>query len=190
MTTNQVWTEIEILNLISLTKTKEWIKENWNYDVDNKDNSLPFINYVLEDKSLYPKAKDSINPKTNKEWVDLDNDFLIGNSGGLLMNIDFIFVDTYLFTKAADFYTKHGEYCLAESTSIEYKKFWGRETHRRKAGITAKCKLPLSNILEYFNPKTTAARKSQLVKLLVRTLDILSNASLYGKAVFNSRCSV
>lgn len=152
------------MNLISLTKTKEWIKENWNYDVDNKDNSLPFINYVLEDKSLYPKAKDSINPKTNKEWIDLDNDFLIGNSGGLLMNIDFIFVDTYLFTKAADFYTKHGEYCLAESTSIEYKKFWGRETHRRKAGMTAKCKLPLSNILEYFNPKTTTARKSQLVE--------------------------
>lgn len=151
------------MNLISLTKNNDWLKENWNYDTSDKDSSLPFINYILEDKSNYPKAKDTINPKTNKEWIDLDNDFLIGNSGGLLMNIDFIFVDTHLFTGVADFYTKHGDYCLADKNSIEYKKFWGRETYRRKAGMTANCKLPFNNIFEYFNPKTTPARKKELV---------------------------
>lgn len=168
------------MNLISLTKSNEWIKENWNYDTNDKDNSIPFINYILEDKSKYPRVKNTINPKTNHEWVDLDDDFLIGNSGGFLMDISFIFVDTHLFTGVADFYTKHGEYTLADKNSIEYKKFWGRETHRRKAGMTAKCKLPFKHILEYFNPKTTPARKNELVEKIHITGDHYSYLN-YGR---------
>lgn len=163
-----------------MTRNNEWIKENWNYDITDKNNSLPFINYILEDKSKYTKIKDTINPKTNREWIDLDDDFLVGNSGGILMNINFIFINTHLFTGVADFYTKHGEYSLADKNSIEYKKFWGRETHRRKSGMTAKCKLPFNNILEYFNPKTTPARKEELVERIHITGDHYSYLN-YGR---------
>ena len=163
-----------------MTKSNEWIKENWNYDTSDKDNSIPFVNYILEDKSNYPRVKDTINPKTNKEYIDLDNDFLVGNSGGFLMDINFIFVNTYLFTGVADFYTKHGEYTLADKNSIEYKKFWGRETHRRKAGMTAKCRLPRKNIVEYFNPKTTPARQEELIEKIHITGDHYSYLN-YGR---------
>ena len=180
MITNQVWTEIAILNAITLTKDNDWIKENWGYVVGDKDKSLPFIDYILEDKSKYTKASDTINPTTNKPYVDLDNDFLIGHSGGFLMNIDYIFIDTHLFTEVADYYTKHGDYFLGDSNTIEYKKFWGRETHRRKAGMTAKCKLPFKHILEYFNPNTTIARKKQLIEDIHITGDHYSYLN-YGR---------
>ena len=169
-----------MLNAITLTKTRDWIKDNWGYEVGDKDKALPYIDYMLEDKSKYTKACDAIDPSTNKPYVDLDDDFLIGNSGCFLMKIDFIFVDTHLFTEVADYYTKHGDYCLADSQSIEYKKFWGRETHRRKAGMTAKCRLPIKDIEEYFNPNTTVKHKKELVLDLHITGDHYSYLN-YGR---------
>ena len=80
-----------ILNQLSLTKSKEWLKGNFDYEADNKDKSLPFVNYVLEDKSHYPLASSSYNENINANYIDKDNDFLIGNSGGFLLNLNFVF---------------------------------------------------------------------------------------------------
>lgn len=52
-----------------------------------------------------------------KPWIDRDNDFLIGESGGVLMKIDFVFVGTEIFSRVADFYEKHGCYCLEPDDS-------------------------------------------------------------------------
>ena len=63
-------------------------ENKWGY----KRGDIPFIDYLCEDKSKYPKASEGISYITNKPLYDPDNDFLIGNSGGILMNIDFIVI--------------------------------------------------------------------------------------------------
>lgn len=161
-----VWTEIAKLNLLALTKDEEWLKENFNYEINNPDKSIPFINYILQfqkEKDNYKKASDEFNERINRNYIDDDNDFLIGNSNGFLLKWDFVFVDTHLFCQVAEYYSKYNSYCLSPKDSIEYKEFYGRELHRRKFGYTAKCKLYIKDIYEYFNPKTTEQRKKELV---------------------------
>lgn len=158
-------------NFRILGKSKDWINtpsNKWSYGIkakieeEDKYSFLPFIDYVLEDKSEYPLAKDCINPKTGKNWVDPDCDFLIGKSGGLLMKMDFIFVNTDVFTKVAKYHDKHGKYCPYEEGTIKYEQFWRKETERRRKGVQAKCKVYYKDIEEYFNPKTTEKRKDEL----------------------------
>ena len=43
------------------------------------------------------------------------------------MKIDFIFVGTEIFSRVADFYEKHGCYCLEPDDSPNAVKFWQRE---------------------------------------------------------------
>jgi hypothetical protein len=125
---------------------------------------LPFIEYVLSDKSEFSFASATIDSRTNKPFVDPDDDFLIGKSGGFLMNIDFQFIDTAIFSKVANEYEKNRKnselvswieglelsgkenknklyYCPYLSGTSEYNEFWKRETYRRRNGMTAKCKL-------------------------------------------------
>ena len=169
-----------ILNQLSLTKSKEWLKGNFDYEVDNKDKSLPFVNYVLEDKSHYPLASSSYNENINSNYIDKDNDFLIGNSGGFLLNLNFVFVNTDIFREAAIYYSSHKTYCIHPKDSMEYKKFWGLESRRRKVGMTANCKLYIKDIVEYYNPKTSEERKEELLHPLTITGDHYSYLN-YGR---------
>lgn len=166
-------TEEILKNFLILGKSKSWINSDiniWGYDKlpeadttgDIKKYSLPFIDYILEDKSIYPKASDSIDPKTGSNYIDPDNDFLIGKSGGILMNIDFIFVNTDTFRQTAIYYDEHKRYCPYDIDDDRYIKFWDRETQRRRKGIQARCKVYFKDIEEYFNPKTNEVRKKQL----------------------------
>lgn len=137
-----------------------------------KMDSLPFIDYIKSDKSKYPFASTQINPDTRKEYIDSYNDFLIGESGGFLMNISFKFINTHIFTEVARTFEKNYKdpdikkwvesldvkstsnrnkyyYCPFLEGSPQYNKFWERETYRRKAGMTAKCKLlPTGEIVD------------------------------------------
>jgi len=132
--------------------------------VDSSHKTLPFIEYVHSDKSMYPKASETLNTRLGVNYIDKDNDFLIGNSGGFLMNWNFKFIDTYIFSEAARAYEENRHnpdivnwvnsitisksenrnkyyYCPHRFGTEEYNKFWRRETYRRRNGMTAKCKL-------------------------------------------------
>lgn len=158
-------------NFRVLGKSRDWINDKdfnkWGYDVKSKDlgnkTTLPFIDYILEDKSEYPKACDSINPRQGTKYVDPDNDFLVGSSGGLLMNMNFIFVNTDIFSQVADYFKSKGRYCPYEENTIKYNKFWNRETLRRRMGVKARCKLYYKDVDEYYNPRTTSKRKQELL---------------------------
>jgi len=150
---------------------KSWINtpsNHWGYGIASSTNALqtdytnPFVDYVLEDKSIYPYASDCTNTKLNINYVDPDNDFRIGKSGGLLMNIDFIFVNTNVFTKVADYYNIHEKYCPYEEGTAGYNAFWQTETMRRRKGVQARCKVYHADVIEYFDPETTEVRKNQL----------------------------
>ena len=126
--------------------------------------TLPFIEYINSDLSIYPKACETIDPRTKKFYTDVDEDFLIGNSGGFLMNWDFRFINTEVFSEVGNTYTKNFNnpeivswveglsvprsenrgkyyYCPHIKGTYEYDEFWQRETYRRRNGMTAKCKL-------------------------------------------------
>lgn len=117
---------------------------------------LPFIDYIISDKSKYKTA-------TEAGFDDKDNDFLVDDNNHLLMNIDFVFINTKEFTAAADHYRKYNTYTFAKPGSEQYNLFYKTETQRRKHGMTAKCKLYFKDIPEYFNAKTTETRKQQLL---------------------------
>ena len=126
--------------------------------------TLPFIDYINEDKSIYPLANTVFNENIHKNYIDIDNDFLIGQSGGFLMNINFKFIDTHLFNEVAREHEKNikdpdivkwveslnvspvtsnkGQfyYCPYLVGTPNYIKFWDREKFRRRAGVIAKCK--------------------------------------------------
>lgn len=171
---------MSLLNIIALTKNNKWLSENFDYDSTDKDKSLPFINYILEDKSIYPKASSGFNVNTNRNFIDLDDDFLIGNSGGFLLNIDFIFVNTDEFSEVANHFIKYGQYTLHPKDSVEYKKFYSRETKRRTKGLTKNCKVYFKDVVEYYNPKTTEERKAELRHPLRITGDYYSYLN-YGR---------
>lgn len=147
-----------------LTKQKHYRKNNrYGYETGRS----PFIDYILEDKESYKPLSSSICRFTGKPWIDRDNDFLIGESGGVLMKIDFIFVGTEIFSRVADFYEKHGCYCLEPDDSPNAVKFWQREMDRRVKGVQAYCKLYIKDIPAYLAAKSDAERKALLHKVRI-----------------------
>lgn len=147
-----------------LTKQKYYRKDNrYGYETGRS----PFIDYILEDKESYKPLSSSICRFTGKSWIDRDNDFLIGESGGVLMKIDFIFVGTEIFSRVADFYEKHGCYCLEPDDSPNAIKFWQREMDRRVKGVQAYCKLYIKDIPTYLAAKSDAERKALLHKVRI-----------------------
>lgn len=157
-------TEQMIEHLTLLTKQKHYRKDN-RYDYET--GRSPFIDYILEDKESYKPLSSSICRFTGKPWIDRDNDFLIGESGGILMKIDFIFVGTEIFSRVADFYEKHGCYCLEPDDSPNAIKFWQREMDRRVKGVQAYCKLYIKDIPAYLAAKSDAERKALLHKVRI-----------------------
>ena len=153
-----------IEHLTLLTKQKHYRKDN-RYDYET--GRSPFIDYILEDKESYKPLSSSICRFTGKPWIDRDNDFLIGESGGILMKIDFIFVGTEIFSRVADFYEKHGCYCLEPDDSPNAVKFWQREMDRRVKGVQAYCKLYIKDIPAYLAAKSDAERKALLHKIRI-----------------------
>lgn len=157
-------TEQMIEHLTLLTKQKHYRKDNrYGYETGRS----PFIDYILEDKESYKPLSSSICRFTGKPWIDRDNDFLIGESGGVLMKIDFIFVGTEIFSRVADFYEKHGCYCLEPDDSPNAIKFWQREMDRRIKGVQAYCKLYIKDIPAYLAAKSDAERKALLHKIRI-----------------------
>lgn len=157
-------TEQMIEHLTLLTKQKHYRKDNrYGYETGRS----PFIDYILEDKESYKPLSSSICRFTGKPWIDRDNDFLIGESGGVLMKIDFIFVGTEIFSRVADFYEKHGCYCLESDDSPNTVKFWQREMDRRVKGVQAYCKLYIKDIPAYLAAKSDAERKALLHKVRI-----------------------
>lgn len=147
-----------------LTKQKHYRKDNrYGYETGRS----PFIDYILEDKESYKPLSSSICRFTGKPWIDRDNDFLIGESGGVLMKIDFVFVGTEIFSRVADFYEKHGCYCLEPDDSPNVVKFWQREMDRRVKGVQAYCKLYIKDIPAYLAAKSDAERKALLHKVRI-----------------------
>lgn len=147
-----------------LTKQKHYRKDNrYGYETGRS----PFIDYILEDKESYKPLSSSICRFTGKLWIDRDNDFLIGESGGVLMKIDFVFVGTEIFSRVADFYEKHGCYCLEPDDSPNAIKFWQREMDRRVKGVQAYCKLYIKDIPAYLAAKSDAERKALLHKVRI-----------------------
>lgn len=157
-------TEQMIEHLTLLTKQKHYRKDNrYGYEAGRS----PFIDYILEDKETYKPLSSSICRFTGKPWIDRDNDFLIGESGGVLMKIDFVFVGTEIFSRVADFYEKHGCYCLEPDDSPNAVKFWQREMDRRVKGVQAYCKLYIKDIPAYLAAKSDAERKALLHKVRI-----------------------
>lgn len=153
-----------IEHLTLLTKQKHYRKDNrYGYETGRS----PFIDYILEDKESYKPLFSSICRFTGKPWIDRDNDFLIGESGGVLMKIDFVFVGTEIFSRVADFYEKHGCYCLEPDDSPNAIKFWQREMDRRVKGVQAYCKLYIKDIPAYLAAKSDAERKALLHKVRI-----------------------
>lgn len=147
-----------------LTKQKHYRKDNrYGYETGRS----PFIDYILEDKESYKPLSSSICRFTGKPWIDRDNDFLIGESDGVLMKIDFVFVGTEIFSRVANFYEKHGCYCLEPDDSPNAIKFWQREMDRRVKGVQAYCKLYIKDIPAYLAAKSDAERKALLHKVRI-----------------------
>lgn len=137
-------------------------ENKWGY----KRGDIPFIDYLCEDKSKYPKASEGISYITNKSLYDPDNDFLIGNSGGILMNIDFIVINIERLSKAADTFDEYGTYCDYDTSTPAYESFWQRETSRRKKGVFIKAKLYYKDIPKFFDANTTDEERESLLQPL------------------------
>lgn len=137
-------------------------ENKWGY----KRGDIPFIDYLCEDKSKYPKASEGISYITNKPLYDPDNDFLIGNSGGILMNINFIVINIERLSKAADTFDEYGTYCDYDPSTPAYESFWQRETSRRKKGVFIKAKLYYKDIPKFFDANTTDEERENLLQPL------------------------
>lgn len=135
-------------------------ENKWGY----KRGDIPFIDYLCEDKSKYPKASEGISYITNKPLYDPDNDFLIGNSGGILMNINFIVINIERLSRSADAFDEYGTYCDYDPTTPAYESFWQRETSRRKKGVIIKAKLYYKDIPKFFDKATTDEERDLLLK--------------------------
>lgn len=135
-------------------------ENKWGY----KRGDIPFIDYLCEDKSKYPKASEGISYITNKPLYDPDNDFLLGNSGGILMNINFIVINIERLSRSADAFDEYGTYCDYDPSTPAYESFWQRETSRRKKGVIIKAKLYYKDIPKFFDKATTDEERDLLLK--------------------------
>lgn len=135
-------------------------ENKWGY----KHGDIPFIDYLCEDKSKYPKASEGISYITNKPLYDPDDDFLLGNSGGILMNINFIVINIERLSRSADAFDEYGTYCDYDPSTPAYESFWQRETSRRKKGVIIKAKLYYKDIPKFFDKATTDEERDLLLK--------------------------
>lgn len=135
-------------------------ENKWGY----KRGDIPFIDYLCEDKSKYPKASEGISYITNKPLYDPDDDFLLGNSGGILMNINFIVINIERLSRSADAFDEYGTYCDYDPSTPAYESFWQRETSRRKKGVIIKAKLYYKDIPKFFDKTTTDEERDLLLK--------------------------
>lgn len=135
-------------------------ENKWGY----KRGDIPFIDYLCEDKSKYPKASEGISYITNKPLYDPDDDFLLGNSGGILMNINFIVINIERLSRSADTFDEYGTYCDYDPNTPAYESFWQRETSRRKKGVIIKAKLYYKDIPKFFDKDTTDEERDLLLK--------------------------
>lgn len=135
-------------------------ENKWGY----KRGDIPFIDYLCEDKSKYPKASEGISYITNKPLYDPDDDFLLGNSGGILMNINFIVINIERLSRSADTFDEYGTYCDYDPSTPAYESFWQRETSRRKKGVIIKAKLHYKDIPKFFDKATTDEERDLLLK--------------------------
>lgn len=135
-------------------------ENKWRY----KRGDIPFIDYLCEDKSKYPKASEGISYITNKPLYDPDDDFLLGNSGGILMNINFIVINIERLSRSADAFDEYGTYCDYDPSTPAYESFWQRETSRRKKGVIIKAKLYYKDIPKFFDKTTTDEERDLLLK--------------------------
>lgn len=135
-------------------------ENKWGY----KRGDIPFIDYLCEDKSKYPKASKGISYITNKPLYDPDDDFLLGNSGGILMNINFIVINIERLSRSADAFDEYGTYCDYDPSTPAYESFWQRETSRRKKGVIIKAKLYYKDIPKFFDKATTDEERDLLLK--------------------------
>ena len=135
-------------------------ENKWGY----KRGDIPFIDYLCEDKSKYPKASEGISYITNKSLYDPDDDFLLGNSGGILMNINFIVINIERLSRSADAFDEYGTYCDYDPNTPAYESFWQRETSRRKKGVIIKAKLYYKDIPKFFDKATTDEERDLLLK--------------------------
>ena len=135
-------------------------ENKWGY----KRGDIPFIDYLCEDKSKYPKASEGISYITNKPLYDPDDDFLLGNSGGILMNINFIVINIERLSRFADAFDEYGTYCDYDPSTPAYESFWQRETSRRKKGVIIKAKLYYKDIPKFFDKATTDEERDLLLK--------------------------
>lgn len=135
-------------------------ENKWGY----KRGDIPFIDYLCEDKSKYPKASEGISYITNKPLYDPDDDFLLGNSGGILMNINFIVINIERLSRSADTFDEYGTYCDYDPSTPAYESFWQRETSRRKKGVIIKAKLYYKDIPKFFDKDTTDEERDLLLK--------------------------
>lgn len=135
-------------------------ENKWGY----KRGDIPFIDYLCEDKSKYPKASEGISYITNKPLYDPDDDFLLGNSGGILMNINFIVINIERLSRSADAFDEYGTYCDYDPSTPAYESFWQRETSRRKKGVIIKAKLYYKDIPKFFDKATTDKERDLLLK--------------------------
>lgn len=135
-------------------------ENKWGY----KRGDIPFIDYLCEDKSKYPKASEGISYITNKPLYDPDDDFLLGNSGGILMNINFIVINIERLSRSADAFDEYGTYCDYDPSTPAYEAFWQRETSRRKKGVIIKAKLYYKDIPKFFDKNTTDDERDNLLK--------------------------
>lgn len=135
-------------------------ENKWGY----KRGDIPFIDYLCEDKSKYPKASEGISYITNKPLYDPDDDFLLGNSGGILMNINFIAINIERLSRSADTFDEYGTYCDYDPSTPAYESFWQRETSRRKKGVIIKAKLYYKDIPKFFDKATTDEERDLLLK--------------------------
>ena len=137
-------------------------ENKWEY----KRGDIPFIDYLCEDKSKYPKASEGISYITNKPLYDPDDDFLLGNSGGILMNINFIVINIERLSRSADAFDEYGTYCDYDPSTPAYESFWQRETSRRKKGVFIKAKLYYKDIPKFFDANTTDEERESLLQPL------------------------
>lgn len=135
-------------------------ENKWGY----KRGDIPFIDYLCEDKSKYPKVSEGISYITNKPLYDPDDDFLLGNSGGILMNINFIVINIERLSRSADAFDEYGTYCDYDPSTPAYESFWQRETSRRKKGVIIKAKLYYKDIPKFFDKATTDEERDLLLK--------------------------
>lgn len=93
----------------------------------------PFLQFINEDKTKYPLAKDM-------GYFDPYEHFRIGDSGGFIMNIKpGKLINTNLLNEMASRYVETGSYTNYKIDSIPYRQLRKRECRRRKYGIDAPC---------------------------------------------------